>query len=403
MKTRPSQINFFSSISDLRAESVRKISLAEAEKQMAVQRKIRRFCWIEGLEGEYLSDADEKRLISSDRLAICYFGPDIGYGVVCIQPISKGEIMIFAGEILHSQIDPDNPYIAQLVSGTVIDAKRKGGFASLVTDLPGPGTFKELSKYKLANTEQVAVENLRGVVLQYKSGQEIVAFEAMEDIPKGQILGAEYPPSLRLRYKHYVGFFKSGDRLTPELTDKLNHVFFKSFKYQFLPIENLEQVIKNIKKEKIEKALMYLEQSHHRHTLLTQLYDEELQVLLSALKSCEDINRQQLKNMIDAEIKNRIDERPNFTQRQISDLILRSNLKQFSQRERGEIKLLNEDLSLCFVRYPEIAQDFKVIADHWRGINYSVVARIFLRLNQLFGGDAANDEVSGLMVKSRLM
>lgn len=128
-------------------------------------------------------------------VAICYIGPEVGYGLFAMENIKKGDIIAeYTGSyVKYAKSAKQSPYIVPNSDygddgAAYLDAEHRGNVARFASYLP---TEKELSlyKYKLPDDVEVVLANARLVAIGFPPLQLLVA---TKDIKPYEQIGFSY-------------------------------------------------------------------------------------------------------------------------------------------------------------------------------------------------------------------
>jgi hypothetical protein len=130
-------------------------------------------------------------------IAVCYMGPEVGYGLFAMENIKKGDIVTeYVGEyIKHIKGKKRSPHAVTLAGGEDIDidAQYVGNAARFASHLPTMYDLTYMYKYKFyghASKEQVALSN----VMLINCGHYLL-MAATENIKAGEQIGFYYEQS----------------------------------------------------------------------------------------------------------------------------------------------------------------------------------------------------------------
>jgi hypothetical protein len=387
---------------NLLAGKIEQLPIDEAEKKIAQHRNISKFEWMENFADEEARKFFSGKIIDPNKIALCYFGEDIGYGVVAVELIKQGELLIFTGQFCDKLTNDNlsNPYLSIIPSidttPKILDAKEHGGFSSMLMDLPSE---IEVSNFRTQFNSQVelAQSNFDFSYQEISEEKIIIVLTANRDIQANELLGASYTPSTRLAYAdYYVGFNNNGERHPSSINNQLRKSIYDTFIYH-LPLSKedplllLLKVIENFNKSNMEQAISYLMQ--HLPTLkeLTDNQLESLQKYLIQKKSTAGDNgnttsegksdrlvmHANLLTQVTTEQEARKSEERKFSRQQICQLFIKSNQKQIELRNSGKRELFLPSIGLyCrydFI-YPEIHKNHFTIGKHLEEQKYFALA-----------------------------
>lgn len=394
-KVRPEYINFYGSVEDIHEKRIIKRPIAEAEEIIAKHRKITSFTWAEIFDCETLINNYRERIVDSADLALCYFGDDVGYGVVSVKEIKKGSILFYPGEILNSFKDKDvmNPYLSKVNDKKYIDAKHIGGMGSMVMDLPNEDNGDGLTKMdKTVKKEELALANFAPVVLSFNS-IDYVAIVAIRNIDAGEIIGGSYNETTRLMYSNFIGFYRDGKRLEKHRNDKLNKIIYKCILYRDLSDQHviLYKVIAALEKQKTDKAVSML-YKYRDNIYFNQLTTTELIQVKNRIEENSKDNlggsffqlTNHLKKFINSELTFRENDSRSFSERNLAIIVIKSNRDQL--KHKGALTRLHsiDDMKNYYVIYPEAPSDFEKIGDIHQETGRQEVALTYYRCALLY-------------------
>ena len=376
--SKPDHIYFCDSIENLLTDKIYSLPIEQAENIISQHRKINKFTWMEIFDDSEIINAYSTQLIDPNKIAICYFGKEVGFGLVAIKPIKMGEMLIFTGET-YIDLKPDdhsNPYISYTDSPTgYINAKLCGGFASMLLDLPSEEEATILSRRTRYNLHEIAYENFNIDMEEVLPSKKttICKLAANRDINPKEPLGAAYSIGTRLMYSTFVGLSSDASCLPSSVNAKLNKIIYRPIHYRDLSEHQilLYKMMRDIKLGKIEKAINYLEKWILNAASLQTVeleeiirYMQEKQLLISS-ENKKFILYANLLSIIKNEINLRNGEIIEFNERKLVELIVESNSKQIEYKSKSDIHIHDNDLDNYQVAYPGIAKDLYDIAKQY--------------------------------------
>lgn len=383
---KPTHIHFYDSVEDMQKKRIQRIPIEQAEERIAKHRGIKSFSWLENFSSDEKTEninIDKTKFIDPDKLALCYFGDDIGYAPVAFKKITSGEYLEFTGDLIRKhKVDPENPYVMQN-QGWISDAKYKGNFTSMLMDMPNNKIMEfMLKKNTYAEVHSIALSNFSSTGLSRENPALRWVMQANKDIYPGQILGVTYTNTFRYAYPHFIGFDKNAKRLSAKLNSSLNHCIDKGLRYYKLNDANifLLKLIKKLEKKNPKKTTLFvLENFSKIANTLKYLYDNELNTLELHLKfttisvRIEKTNKEKIiatLATIADELNEREDDDYYFKFRGLVERLYKINKKQLQMRgieKRGLIP--GSDLHSYHLAYPGIDKDFLTVSKSCKELN----------------------------------
>lgn len=384
---QPLFINICHSIADLRAGKIQRMPVKQAEALIANHRGVSHFTWVEDFTVADMADFKggnyQKKLIDPEKLGLCYFGPDVGYGTVAFQDLTPGECLVFTGHLVRSEeegVDASNPYLCSDVPGIFIDAKHKGGYASMLLDAPTPAEIAPLTK-KHIDISKMLTANFEPEILSVNADIDIFILKANSFIPKGAILASNYEITMRLLYREFIGFDKAGERLVPAINAELNRVIYKDIGLHLMSLNELllYKLLKKLAQKKYQSAELCLQKN----------FENVQELILQELTHLISFGSYAIRSSLLQECETRKSETRDYNRRRYVELIIAMRNKMLEYKGRAALQMIEGNLCQSFILYPRIEYDCFELAGllvgmdkHKQASKYYHAARLFAAKNQ---------------------